>query len=261
MSNDPTNPYSTPAAVSMPKPEGEAAMRYMYSIQYIFENPNWMMNVLLATLCFLIPVVGPIVLLGYQFQIIESLLLRRSATYPDFDFNKFTDLLMRGLWPFLTAMIAQLVLTPLMMILYFGSFMCFGLIGAAISESNEALGGVCMLLGFVFFFVAIMLLSVLIGLVMMPMMLGAGLTQELGPAFNFTFIKDFIARVWKEMILSSLFITAAAMILAPIGLLVFCVGMYAAMAVLMLANGHILYQLYNLYLARGGMALPMKPAK
>ena len=117
-----------------------------------------------------------------------------------------------------------------------------------------------MIVSFMIFMLAIILLSVVFGLVLMPMMLGAGLGQELGPAFNFTFIKEFVARMWKEMILSSLFLSATAMVLMFIGALFFCVGMYPAMAVMMLANAHLLYQLYALYLARGGMPIPVKAA-
>lgn len=251
-----SSPFNNPPAIEG-KPGGEPAMQYMRSYQYIFESPNWMMNVLLVTVAVLIPVVGPMVVFGYQFQIIDALLLR-SPTYPDFDFNRFTDLLKRGIWPFLAAMIAQVILMPLMMILYFGFFMCFGVAGAAMGDSNEGLGLLCMAVSFVIFMLAIILLSVVFGLVLMPMMLGAGIGQELGPAFNFTFIKDFVARMWKEMILSSLFLSATAMVLMLIGSLLFCIGMYPAMAVMMLANAHLLYQLYNLYLARGGMPIPVK---
>jgi hypothetical protein len=115
-----------------------------------------------------------------------------------------------------------------------------------------------MLVGFFVFFLAIILLSIIVGLVLMPMVLGAGLGQELGAAFNFAFIKDFIARVWKEMVLASLFLSVAGLVLTSLGMLVFCIGAYVAIAVLILANAHLLYQLYNLYLARGGMAIPLK---
>ena len=253
-------PYSTPSGKAG-KPMGEQPMRYMYAFQYIFENPNWITNVLLATVCFLIPVVGPIVLIGYQFQIIEALLMRRTATYPDFDFNQFGQLLTRGVWPFLAAMIPQMVY--FMIVMFFGifGFMATIAITAGVSDSSEGLGMLCFLSGMFFIFAAAMTLSVLFSLAMIPMTLAAGLSQEFGPAFNFAFVRDFVARVWKEMILSSLFLTFAALVLAPIGALVFCIGSYVVLAVLMLANAHLLYQLYALYLTRGGMPVPLKDGK
>jgi len=44
-----------------------------------------------------------------------------------------------------------------------------------------------------------------------------------------------------------------------LGTLAFCVGLYAAVAVATLAWSHLAYQLYSVYLSRGGTPVPPKP--
>src|ERR1041384_7631488 len=91
-----SNPYASPAAVST---ESTAALafkpisriEYLRMYQYIFESPNWAMNILLGALCSLIPIVGPLVMIGYQFEVIEALLAAEGRRYPDFSFDRFAD--------------------------------------------------------------------------------------------------------------------------------------------------------------------------
>jgi hypothetical protein len=72
------------------------------------------------------------------------------------------------------------------------------------------------------------------------------------------FVRDFLSRVWKELLLSLLFLIVTAPLLMLAGLLAFCVGVYAAAVVLMFAQLHFHYQLYELYLQRGGTPIPLK---
>ena len=76
-------------------------MDYIASISDFFKSPKWMMNLLLGGVCVLIPIVGPIVVLGW---LITGFWARRDEnfeTFPDFDFSHFGKYLERGLWPFL----------------------------------------------------------------------------------------------------------------------------------------------------------------
>src|SRR5262245_53573473 len=100
---------------AMPAFKPIEGLQYLRMYNYVFENPNWVMNVLLTAVCTLIPVIGPIVMMGYQYEIMISLLMSGGARYCDFDFNRFADYLLRGLWPFLVGLVASLVLVPLMM--------------------------------------------------------------------------------------------------------------------------------------------------
>ena len=226
-------------------------MNYMKTFQYVFDSPKWMGNLLAAIICILVPVVGPIVLLGYGFVIIEALHRRKDSLYPDFDTDQLSDYLTRGLWPWIVAVIARLPLIFLAVLLYV--FMFAGMIFA--SENG---GVLVVLLLFCVFFVAILLLSMLLGFVLIPLVLRAGLMQDFREAFSWAFVKDFLARTWLEILLVQLFFLASGMALNLAGLLLCFVGAYPAAALLILADYHALHQLYELYLERGGTPIPFK---
>src|SRR5688500_14632260 len=111
----PPNPYASPLAppvavqpASMPfKPIDR--IEYMRAYQYVFESPNWTMNIVWSFLCLisqlLIPVVGQLVMLGYKFEIVDGLLRTQGTRYPDFDANRFADYLGRSIWPFLVGLV------------------------------------------------------------------------------------------------------------------------------------------------------------
>lgn len=253
-------PGPFPAVTPKPPTAGSAdRMEYMRSYQYIFENPNWMMNVLWGFLCIIstsiIPIIGQLVLLGYQYEVIEALFLARGARYPDFDINRFADYLGRSIWPFLVQLIASLVIAPVI-VLFSVVFMIAVSAGAAAGGDN--FGPIIAIFGFAIAFVVIFALALAMAAVLMPMTLKAGLQQDLGAAFDFAWIKDFIAKTWLEMVLSFLFLAFTGFLFTMLGLLLFCIGMYAGIAVVMLAQAHIQYQLYSLYLARGGTPIPLK---
>src|SRR5205823_5265457 len=81
--------------------------------------------VLFCALCCLIPVIGPILMLGYLFEIIDSLLRSPAKPYPDFDFNRFGDYLLRGVWPFLVELIVSFVLVPVLLIPFVAALIGF----------------------------------------------------------------------------------------------------------------------------------------
>src|SRR5258708_32650071 len=103
----------------------------MRMLSYVFENPNWFMNLLLAALCALIPIIGPIVLKGYLYEAVIGLLAVGGARYPDFNFSRFGDYLMRGLWPFLVGLVCSFALLPFYAVILVGAIVG-GKAGAAL---------------------------------------------------------------------------------------------------------------------------------
>src|SRR4051794_28614352 len=103
------NPYSspgfTPPDASFPGGSSQSQLEYMRSINFVFENPNWLVNALLSFLCQIvagfIPIVPQMVLMGYQFEVIDNLLESRGTRYPDLNLDRIGDYLGRGVWPFL----------------------------------------------------------------------------------------------------------------------------------------------------------------
>src|SRR5580658_5655365 len=90
-------------------------MNFMQAFRYVLDRPGGLMNLVLITVSQLIPVVGPIVLLGYRAEVSVALEhdpeLRR---HPKFDFGRFVEYLTRGVWPFLISLILSLPIVPVL---------------------------------------------------------------------------------------------------------------------------------------------------
>jgi len=241
-------------------PTGSFQFEYMRAYNYIFENPNWLMNVVWWSVCILvggfIPIVPYLVIVGHMFEIVESLYITKGTRYPDFDPNRFAEYLGRGIWPFLVALI---VVLPLVVVSYIGIVaVAFGAMAAG-AVGGDDLGPVLAVMVFVlgmFAFVAFMLI---ISMLVTPLYLRAGLMQDFGGAFDFAWAMDFVKKTWVEMILAFLFIQFSGIVIMLVGLMALCIGIYPANAIMLLAQTYIVYQLYVLYLSRGGTPIPLKP--
>ena len=91
-----------------------------------------------------------------------------------------------------------------------------------------------------------------------PMSLRAGLSGNIGEGFKFSWVMDFIKRTWKETLLAYLWLTVVGFMLYFVGMLLFCVGTFPAWAWSYMAGTHLNWQLYELYLQRGGEPIPLK---
>lgn len=252
-------PKPPPAPVAMPA-IGPFRFEYLRAYNYIFENPNWITTVLMWSLCALaagfIPILPYLLIIGHMFEMVESLYHSGGKRYPDFDFNRFSEYLGRGIWPLLVGLIAML---PLFVLIYGGMIAVVLAAGGAAAAGGDELGPVLAVVVGLLGFFGVMALTLGVGLFLQPMMLRAGLQQEFGAAFDFGWALDFIKRTWVELILSMLFLQLTGMVLQIIGLLALCIGIYPAMSLMMMAQAYMLYQLYALYLSRGGTPVPLKP--
>jgi len=263
MSIDDANPYQATAIDPKPPAGPRGSMEYMRAVHYVFESPKWMANLLWGSLCILstsiIPFIGQLLWLGYQFEIVEELHCRPPAKgYPDFDMNRFKEYLMRGLWIFLVLLATMLVIVPIMLIL----LMCVGGAVAALAmamEGDQEALTVSMLILIPILFLGLFAFSIVMNIAFTPLMIRAGLTQDFRASFDFAWIKDFIRKMWYDTFLMLLFLMAVATLASLLGLLACFVGLYPAMAALTLVQGHLYLQLYQLYLARGGQPIMLKP--
>lgn len=230
-------------------------MKYLASIQDFFDTPKWGKNLLLGGVTTMIPVVGPMVVSGWH---ITGLWTRRAdedpARFPVFDFQDLSTYLQRGLWPFLVNLVAALALVPFVMVLVFGAMMFFAMAaGSGRDGMNVALlvvGGLVLVGGYA-------LLILLMMLVQTPLIIRATITQDFGASFNFAFVKRFVGLVWKEILLTGLFMCVVGPILAVAGLLMCYFGMFLTLPLMTFSWHHLQKQLYQLYLARGGEPVPM----
>jgi len=212
------------------------------------------MTLLYLSICQLIPLLGSILMMGYQFEIVEALHRCADAEYPKFDFNRFLEYLMRGLWPFLVTLVVSAVSVVFIIPLW----CCILFLPAALSEAGGDAAIIGVLLMTLFLVLVGLGLSLLFALVLVPMLLRAGLSQDFATAFDMSFVRDFIRRVWLEIVLEQLFLIVTGILLACVGSLLCCIGALPAYALFIMAQAYIYHQLYRLYLARGGTPIPLK---
>ena len=234
----------------------EPRMRYWAAYQFLFGSPNRWMNLLFVAVCMLIPFVGPVVLIGYLIEVLTPRLdgewpgwAGPAADYPDFTFNRFGDYLKRGLWPFLVNFVVMAVASLPLGVLWF-----VGFIGIMAAGRNGGLVAF-LLVGLVLVFMAGLAAATVLTV---PPTMRAAFLQDFGPSFSLDWSKDFLARTWKKLALSALFLWATSIPLMVLGYAACFVGLYPAMGLLIVAQWHLHYQAYRVYLARGGVPLPVR---
>ncbi len=227
-------------------------MNYPASITDFFKAQKWSMNMLLGAVCMLIPMIGPLILTGW---VITQLWSRgddeHPSEYPPFDFQYFTKYLMRGLWSFLVQMAAGVVVMPVIMVLFF----VFMFIAVPAMRDNEAISILLMAFGFVIYFIIMLALNFII----VPLSISATLAQDFMPAFNFRFVRNFLTLVWKELLITGLFLFAVSIVMMIIAFCTCYIGAFALSPVISFAWQHLQKQLYLLHLSRGGMVLIRSP--
>jgi hypothetical protein len=239
---------------SRPASSQGIGMHYQQAYRYIFASPNWTMNVLFATLAVFIPVAGQMVMMGYLFEVIEHFHNRHKTPgpetdhYPDFDTNKLMTYLMRGMAPF-AAWFAFLFPVGLVS-------SCMWIIGNIIAAaSGSTMVGLVVYLLLV---VVIVVLTVIAKTLLLPVYLRAGFTGDFVSSFSTPVIKDFLSRVGRETALAQLVVVGST-IASLVTLCAFVVGFYAATAVVFMAAHYLDYELYELYLERGGAPIEIRP--
>jgi len=237
-------------------PLGPPKLEYTRTINYIFENPNWLMNAVWSFLCQFvaqfIPILPQMVLTGYQFEVLDDLLASRGSRYPDFNINRLGDYLGRGVWPILAVLIVALAWIPVFAVLVGIAFAAiFGL--AAVAGENAA--PMFVVMGILVATLLVVLLLVPLFLVATPIVLRAGITQDLGAAFDFGWIIDFLKKMWLDVVLASLFAIGASL---AVTVLTCGIGALIVQALAPFVSTHFWYQFYVLYLERGGIPIPVK---
>jgi Protein of unknown function (DUF4013) len=237
-------------------------MSYVDAFTDFFKSPKWMMNLLLGAVCFMIPVVGPLVYMGWLITGFWGREDRRPETFPDFDFSNFSTYLERGVWPFVVTLVVTFVMvvpaTIISFMIMFGTV--FGMAaGHEAGHAHNDAPPVWLGLGFVIMFGVMMCLQLVAGLVLVPLMLRAERSQDFRAALSFGWVKDFIARMWLDMLVSLLVLMVGGMLLGIIGYMMLCVGILFVVPIVQYAWFHMKAQLYDHYVTRGGQPVELGP--
>lgn len=218
-----------------------------------------MMNLLLGAVCFLIPIVGPLVYIGWLITGFWGREDERPETFPDFDFNQFAKYLERGVWPFLVSLVVSFAMVIPMVVLWFGFIL--GMVGLDAHQQGTHAGqdgpGLAFGIGMVVMVFVIAVVILVGNLIMVPLMLRAARTQDFREAFSFAWTKDFIARMWLDILLSMIVLMFGSFVLIIIGYMMICVGAMLVMPLIQYAWFHLKAQLYKAYIARGGQPVEL----
>lgn len=262
-----SNPYAPPEPATYSQKAlpatGPWQMDYFGGFAMIHRNPDWFVNTLLMFVCAIIPVIGGIVLHGYVYETIEILHRTGGNYYPRFDFNRFVDYLLRGVGPFLIGLVLGAVLGMVMLLGYVVIIATALAAGAAAEKGNDAAGaaagmsilGAVAVVGLLLFVV-----SFAISFLTMPLSLRGGVSSDIGQSFNFGWAIDFIKKTWLEMLLVFLFQVAVGLIMEVVILATCFLGILVAIGYVLLISAWLQFQLYRVYLSRGGEPIPFKPA-
>lgn len=232
-------------------------MNYNASVTDFFKCPAWKNNLLLGAVAIFIPLVGPLVLFGWHITCLWARGNKEDpAGFPPFDFNFFSKYLERGLWPFLVNLVASLVLVPVILILQIPVFLLF-IIPQTHSGHNEHTG--LLIAAMALFFLVYMVVIVLFNFITTPLLLRSIITQDFKAAFNLGFVKAFISLTWKEILGVMVFMLGLSLCMMVITIITCYIGMFFATPVVMFSWHHLQKQLYQLYLSRGGEAVPLSP--
>lgn len=222
-------------------------LEFFRAYAFVFEHPAWFTNLLLISMTQMIPIVGPIAVMGYQYEVMDSLLRWPDHSYPRFEFQRLGDYLARGVWPFLVVFVVSCAVFPLLYLMFIFAFVV-GLVGAAQVQDPVM---VILVIGVLLVLFAVTVFA--FQLVSQAMALRAGLAAEFSAGFELSAVFGFVSRVWVESILEALFLMVTGPIIILAGLLACFVGVFPASSLLMLAQAHLNYQTYELDLYRGGI--------
>lgn len=215
-------------------------MRYELAFRYFVGRSNGLVSLLLATVCLLIPAIGPIVLLGYQAKVAERLIRDPNLrAHPRFDFDQFVDYLTRGVWPFVISLLISLASVVVVIL------PAVAIVAATAAADMLVVGAIV---------AAVILVVGTFGTAMVawPWGLYAELTARFDLPGGWRFVKDFWSLLGVRAFLSILAFWLLGSLVGLLGMLACFVGVYPASIVVQMAGQHLLVQHYLLYLEAGG---------
>lgn len=241
-----------------PAPAPRAGLEFMQAFRFLFDQPNALLNILLAAVMQIIPIVGPIVTMGWHCEIIQRLIKRHPMPIPKLDFSDFGYWLGRGVVPFLVIFLLTIPLTMLVMVFFFIGMFGTGMVAATMHRAGGEpspfviFGGIAIM---ILLFIAIMLP---VNVLLMSALLRAELTEDFGKTLEFGKIWEFARRTWKDFVIVYIVVTPVFMVMLFAGMLFFVIGMYFVIVMLNFTYLHLRWQIYERYLQDGGEPIPLQ---
>jgi hypothetical protein len=201
----------------------------------------------------LIPIVGPIVLMGWHCEIIQRLVRRHPHPIPKLDFGDFGHYLGRGVVPFLVSFLVSLPMIIALYILIFA--VAFGI--AVLAQQNVqdfTLIGLGLIGGLAALFLIIIPACILIN----SFVTFAELTEDFGQSLGFSRVWAYAKRNWKVIFTAQLVFIPISFGMMVAGMAMCYFGIFPAAVMINIAYVNLHWQIYEYDLSRGGPPLPVK---
>ena len=240
-------------------PPEEKNIEFLSALKFIFSQERAWSNILMLTVLLFIPVVGQIVMYGWQCEILQRLERRHPKPIPEFTFSDFTHYLSRGVTPFVTQMILTI---PFSMVFGFlgGVIGVVGAVAARAAPHTRGQPPVLLLVIYGSVILMSMLSAPFIAILMNAGLVRAELSEELGKTLSFSGIWGYIKKTWLTTLGASFVYGMMASIVIFLGLICCYFGVFPAAIIVGTGMVHLRFQIYQKYLARGGEPIPVKAA-
>lgn len=214
-------------------------MDFGRAFTYAFQDPDWLKKVGLAAVIFLIPVIGPIVVMGWGLEITRRVIQQESELLPAWD--QFSEYLPKGFQAFVVSLAYSL---PAILIVICGQLANVGVIAGASESNSDTMATVAIVvMSCTYCLFAILLF---IAGLMIPAANGLLATNgNLGAAFRFNEVLSLVRAAPGQYILMNLAVGAANLLLAPLGSIICLVGVYLTAAYSLTLSAHLTGQAYN----------------
>ena len=214
----------------------------------LFSTPNKWMTILGLCVSMLIPVAGYMVIIGY----LARRFMRERMGYPpeDFEFTYFAEYLRSGLWPTLAVLVFSVIMVPIALVCMTPIFLA-----APLMEQSESLGVALMIAGMIFYIIGV----TVAGILCYPVLLRSTLTMSFKGGFSWSFMTSFLRKVGLSLFGYFVLLTLISVPLIMVGYLALVVGAYVVSAWMQFVLIHLLFQHYDLFLARGGEHIETNP--
>ncbi|QDV23668.1 DUF4013 domain-containing protein [Aureliella helgolandensis] len=222
------------------------------ALRYIFNSPNWIMNVVWMSLAALSSgiFVGQIAALGYGTELIQRNAAFRRSESMDVDIDRLGDYISKGIWPYLVHLAIGFLFSILLALPLAGIFVFGALgLGAAAGEAGIAFAPL--------FFIPIALaISTVLSIASIPFILRSMVCQDFLPAFDVGWALEFVSKMFWEILVSGIIFGILSMAILFAGLLLCGVGYFPACGIVLAGAMHMLAQWYEIFLSRGGTPIP-----
>lgn len=234
------------------------------------DDPEWKGKVLMASLAMLtamfIPVIGQLIVGGWLAILFRRIVAGDDKTLPPIGFDNIGELLSAGFKPFL---VQTLWMLPLMLfgVIAYVSAIAVALMGAGAASAAQRAGessaasagfgvGMFVCLGVVY--LGFLVLSFVLGIFAYAATTRTEVSDDMQQGMKFKEVIAFAKLSWGDILKVQLLTAVINYFIVMIGMLLFCVGMFPAVVITMLAGAHLRAQVYKKHLEKGGVAVPLK---